>query len=445
MNIAATRLSAQVGKLPVKYGICRALRAIALDFMRSPSTKLIWLFLVLAGAVISVFVLSAGLGRNRAVKIQVARPIRKNLISWTSSNGKVEPIEPRTIQSPLTTRIENVAVKEGQTVRAGDELFRLDVAESKGDLAHMKEQLFAAQDERQLGLNGGPPAEIAQLESDLMRANADIARLRREGDALHRLYEKQAATRLEVEQNQSALEKAEIDKHLIEQKRNALIERSKVQAERAALRIDEARNSIQFLEQKVHSQRLTSPIAGTIYSLLVRTPAFTHEGDILAEVADLRRVRVRIFVDEADLGSLKPGQSIEITWDALPDRVWSGIVQQLPKTIVLRGSRSVGEVLCSVENEPAELLPNTNVNVRIRSAERHNALTIPRAAVYSEGGNPYVFLIHYGRLRKHDVRVGISNLADYELVDGINDNDLVALQGAADLHEGLLVSVPEFK
>jgi HlyD family secretion protein len=408
-------------------------------------TKMVWFFSVMTGAGILMFVFGGGFGRNRAVKVQVIRATRKDLISWVSSNGKVEPIEPLALQSPLTTRVENVSVKEGQTVDPGDELFRLDVAESKSELAHMKEQLIAAQDERQLGLNGGTPAEIAELESALLKTNADIARLRREAGSLQRLYEKQAATRQEMEQNQSTLDKAEIEKRLIEQKRNALIERSKIQAERAALRIDQARNSIQFLEEKVRSEHLTSPIAGTIYSLLLRRPAFVHEGDALAEIADLRRVRLRIFVDEADLGSLKQGQTIEITWDALPDRVWMGIVQQLPKTIVLRGSRNVGEVLCSVENEHTELLPNTNVNVRIRSAERHNALTIPRAAVYSEGDNFYVFVIDYGRLRKHDVRVGISNLADYELLDGIKDNDVVALEGTAGLHEGLLVSATEFR
>src|SRR6516164_2425586 len=104
--------------------------------MRFPSTKMIWVLFVLGGAAVSVFVFSAGFGRNRGVKIQVARATRKDLISWTSSNGKVEPIEPRTVQSPLTTGIEEVVVKEGQTVQTGDELFRLDVAESRSELAH---------------------------------------------------------------------------------------------------------------------------------------------------------------------------------------------------------------------------------------------------------------------------------------------------------------------
>src|SRR5262245_4265268 len=217
-----------------------------------------------------------------------------------------------------------------------------------------------------------------------------------------------------------ALEKTEADKRLIEERKQNLSERSKVQADRALLRADQARNSIQSLQQKVSSERVVSPISGTIYSLPLRGPAFVHEGDMLAELADLKRVRVRVFVDEPDLGSLKEGQSVEITWDALPNRVWAGLVQQLPKTVVTRGSRNVGEVLCSVENEHTELLPNTNVNVRIRTAERQNALTIPRAAVHSETNKRYVFVIDGGRLRKREITVGISTLSDYEVLTGLN-------------------------
>jgi multidrug efflux pump subunit AcrA (membrane-fusion protein) len=151
-------------------------------------------------------------------------------------------------------------------------------------------------------------------------------------------------------------------------------------------------------------------------------------------------VRVRVFVDEPDLGSLKEGQAVEITWDALPSRVWAGKVQQLPKAIVTRGSRNVGEVLCSVENEGSELLPNTNVNVRIRTASSQNVLTIPRAVVRSEGNKRYVFVVEDRRLRKRDITVGISTLADYEVVSGLSENDLVAIQGNADLQEGLAVT-----
>src|SRR5262245_19778513 len=254
--------------------------------MRSKSRKTLWLFLLVAGLGVLVFVAAARSGRDRPVPVPIARAVRQNLISWTSSNGKVEPVEPHTIQSPLTTRIEKVSVKEGETVKIGNEMFRLDVADSKSELAHMREQLLAAQDERQQASKGGSPVELAELENELTKANREIARLRREGEALQRLYSSQAATRLEVEQNRLALEKVEADKRLIEEKKHSLSERSKVQADRASLRADEARNSIQSLQQKVNSERVVSPITGTIYSLPLRGPAFVHEGDMLAELAD---------------------------------------------------------------------------------------------------------------------------------------------------------------
>ena len=162
---------------------------------------------------------------------------------------------------------------------------------------------------------------------------------------------------------------------------------------------------------------------------------------MLAELADLRRIRVRVFVDEPELGSLKEGQAVEITWEALPDRSWNGQVDQLPKTIVARGSRNVGEVLCSVDNKTGQLLPNTNVNVRIRTGQRENSLTISRAAVRGEGSIRYVFVVEQNRLRRREVKVGIANATDYEVLSGIAENDIVALPGAAEFQEGMPVTV----
>ena len=98
-------------------------------------------------------------------------------------------------------------------------------------------------------------------------------------------------------------------------------------------------------------------------------------------MADLRHVRVRAFVDEPDLGLLEPNQNVSVTWDAKPSRTWTGHTEEVPKQVVARGMRSVGEVLCSVDNDHLDLLPNTNVQVQIMVRERRGALVVPRAAV----------------------------------------------------------------
>ena len=409
--------------------------------MARNSGKSTTIVLILLGLVALVFVLAARSGRDRATVVSTTHAVRQNLSSWIPTNGKVEPVEPHIIQSQLTTFIETVPVREGQTVVRGQILATLDAKDLTSELAHMREQLVAAEDERKTALSGGSPDEIAQLNSDLAKTNSEIERLRRERDSLERLYSRQAATRQEVDQTKTALEKAEADKRLIDEKRNAIMQRSKSQAERASLKIEEARASIRSLEEKLKSAQVTAPVSGTLYSLSARSGTYVHTGDSLAELADLKRVRVRVFVDEPELGSLELHQPVEISWEALPNRTWTGEVEQLPKAVVARGSRNVGEVLCSVGNEQGELLPNTNVNVQIRTDERENALTLSRAAVRREGGRHFVLLVDQGRLHKREVEVGISNAKDYEVLSGLGESDLVALPGTTtELQDGMAVS-----
>src|SRR5262249_1421988 len=161
-------------------------------------------------------------------------------------------------------------------------------------------------------------------------------------------------------------------------------------------------------------------------SLVARPGTFVHTGDVLAEMADLTGIRVRAFVDEPELGLLKEGQPVEFTWNGLPNRVWTGRVKQLPNIIVARGARNEGEVLYSVADSESELLPNTNVDVRIRTAERDNALTVLRSAVRTDASEHYVFVVEQGHLRRQKIAVGTSNSTHYEVLDGLTENDLVA-------------------
>src|SRR5260370_42326441 len=106
-------------------------------------------------------------------------------------------------------------------------------------------------------------------------------------------------------------------------------------------------------------------------------------------MADLHKVRVRAFIDEPEIGGLEPGEPVRITWDALPNRTWMGKTQVITKQDVARGPRSVGELLCEADNQNLELLPNVNVNVRIKASARVNALTVPLGAVESQHGRRF--------------------------------------------------------
>jgi HlyD family secretion protein len=148
-------------------------------------------------------------------------------------------------------------------------------------------------------------------------------------------------------------------------------------------------------------------------------------------------------VDEPDVARLGRGEKIEISWDAVPGRVWSGTVSTLPAAVKLHGTRNVGETTCTVPNQDFKLLPNINVGVTIITAEDDHVLTVPREALRLDGGKPYVYVVENNELQRRTVEISISDLTRAEITAGLSDGARVAIGSvnSKPLHDHLSVKV----
>src|SRR5947209_14168907 len=113
-------------------------------------------------------------------------------------------------------------------------------------------------------------------------------------------------------------------------------------------RLQEAEASIQLARTHMARNTIHSPIAGSLYSLPARVGGYLTAGDPVGSVGKLDPVRVRVYVDEPELGRVAAGEQVRITWDAMPGREWSGKVERRPNEVVALGTRQVGEVLCTI-------------------------------------------------------------------------------------------------
>src|SRR6202049_1249364 len=385
----------------------------------------ILLFRVVAGIVAYVLVRLSG--REPVVKIAAVMPVRDNLVSSISSNGKVEPISPFVMRAPLDTFVEKVTGVEGQSVKKGQLLVELNVRDARAQLDDAEARLLRARDELRAAQGGGKADEAARVAADLAKAQGDRDRLLRNHDALQRLIEKQAATRDELAANDLALSNAQAEVKRLSASKQEFEHRVKLDAGRTALQVQQIQSEIASLRAKVASARITAPTDGTLYSLPVKTGDYVKTGDLLAEMADLRRVRVRAFIDEPELGGLVPNEAVKITRDALPNWCWEGRTKVIPKQVVQHGTRSVGELLCAVDNQRLELLPNINVDVKIHSNESTNVLTVPRAAVDAESGHRYVFVVNKtalgtSRLLRREIQLGIADWTNFEVISGVMEH-----------------------
>jgi HlyD family secretion protein len=406
----------------------------------------ILIFLVLAAIV--AFALVRLSGRQPVAKISAVTPVRENVVSSISSNGKVEPIAPFVVRAQLDTFVEKISAVEGQAAKKGQLLLELNVKDVAAQLADARSKLLRAEDDLRAAKAGGRSDQAAKTEGDLTDAIALRDRLQRNHDSLERLIAQQAATKDELAANDLNLAKADAQVKQLTAGKQEFEHGVKLDANLTSLQVEQLRSLVAALDEKVRDGRIVAPADGTLYSLPVKAGDYVKVGDLLAEMADLHKVRVRAFIDEPELGGLEPGEPVRITWDALPNRTWMGKTQVIPKQVVARGARSVGELLCEVNNDKLELLPNINVNVRINSRERINVLTVPRGAVDAEGGRRFVFVvlrnaIGVGKatLQKREIRVGIADATNYEVIDGLQEGEMVALPGDVDLKDGMPVKI----
>lgn len=406
----------------------------------------ILIFLVLAGIV--VFALVRLTGRQPVAKISAVTPARENVTSSISSNGKVEPIAPVVARAQLDTFVEKISAVEGQQVKKGRPLLELNVKDAQAQLAEARSKLLRAEDDLRAAKAGGRSDETAKTQGALANAVAQRDRLQRNHDALERLIAQQAATKDEIAANDLELARAQSQVTQLTAAKLEFERGVKLEANSGSLQVDQLRSQVAALEEKVRDGHIAAPADGTLYSLPVKAGDYVRVGDLLAEMADLHKVRVRAFIDEPELGGLEPGEPVRITWDALPNRTWMGKTQVIPKQVVQRQARSVGELLCEVNNDKLELLPNINVDVRINSRERTGVLTVPRGAVELENGRRFVFVVlrnalGVGRatLEKREIHVGIADAANYEVIGGLNEGEMVALPGDVDLKDGMAVKI----
>jgi HlyD family secretion protein len=385
-----------------------------------------WRWVIPALAILAaVIVLAAFVSRrDDGVRVRTAVAELSDIRSVVSTNGKIEPVVNFEAHAPVPTSVQRVMVREGERVKKGQLLVVLDDADARAQAARAQAQLTGAQADLSASERGGNQEEVLNVEAQMVKARTDRDLAKRNLDTLKKLEQQGAASAGEVLEAENSLARADAQLKFLQQKqtkRYSSSELDRVKAQRA-----EAQATYEAAQDVLSKSNVRAPFDGIVYSLPVKQGGFVAAGDLLLQLADLRQVLVRAFVDEPDVGRLAAGDPIEITWDAVPGRVWHAKLTAVPSTVKLRGSRNVGETTSIVDNADLKLLPNTNVGVTIVASEHPNALVVPREAIRMDDAKSYVLQVVGRTLKRREVETSLSNLTQVEITRGLSAKDMVA-------------------
>jgi HlyD family secretion protein len=399
-----------------------------------------WIWLGAVVLIIAVFFTARALTRDR-LPVRQVQVEDEELVNTVSTNGRVEPEVNYEFHSPIESTVKAIYAQPGDVVPAGKLLIQLDDVQARARVATAESGVKAAQAAVEAATHNGTLQERQMATADTTRSRLERDQARRDLNALTKLKANGAASASEVAAAQQRLDSAEASLKASDQ--GAHNRYSPAEVARAKATLSDAQANLAAARQILAQTAIHAPVAGTVYSLNVGRTEFAEAGHLLMQMADLHHERVRAYFDEPEIGRLAVGQSILVKWDAKPGHAWHGHIVRTPITVITYGTRTVGEVLVGIDDVDSDLLPDTNVTITVTTSREKSALSLPREALHSENGKPYVFKVMKDGLVRTPVTTGTINLTQVAITSGLKAGDWVAT-GTANgqpLQEGVPIKV----
>ncbi len=311
-----------------------------------------------------------------------SRPAPDRNALRVSGNFEISDVE---VSFKLPGRVVERAVSEGESVAAGQLVARLDATELGHEVELRRAELGAARSQLAELEAGSRPEEIRQARAALARVRAESTRASTEYVRQEDLLQKEVISAREFEVAEAAhrMALAQVDES---ENRLALLVLGarQEQLDQSRQRVKQAAEALALSETRLSYATLTAPISGLVLADHVESGEQVAAGTPVVTLGDLESVWLRGYVDEADLGRVKVGQSVRVTTDTYPGKVYEGTVSFLaseaeftPKIVQTAKERVklVYRVKIDVPNPAGELKPGMPADAEIELATTAGAVS----------------------------------------------------------------------
>jgi HlyD family secretion protein len=371
--------------------------------------------------------------RNR-VTVQTEKVARRDLVSIVTASGEVKPRKFVNVSANVSGRITHLLVREGDRVRRGQLLARIDSTRFEADVAQFD-------------------AALQAQKAELQRALADL-------DVTKIAYDRTKQMHAERLVSEQVNDQAEADWRM----RLANVEALKK-------RITQQEAALASRQDDLEKTTVLAPMDGYVTSLVkeegeVVIGAQSFQPTVIMTVADLSVMECEVMVDETDIANLKLGQPAEVRVDALDDMKLKGDVTEIGSSAIPRGQTQTGtsatntgnqakdfKVKITLADPPEAIRPGLNAAADITTARKEKVIAVPIQAVVvrevdkdgkvvdpgaatTPDASPSpetsrrraeekegVFVINDGKTHFRPVKTGIVGETEIEIVEGLKENE----------------------
>jgi len=387
-------------------------------------------------ALAGIVAVNVNVDSSTQISVLAQKATRRDLVSVVSASGEIKPKRYVNISANVSGRIEQLLIKEGDTVRKGQVLARIDSTR-------------IAAGERQSA------AALEGAKADLARAQADV-------EVSRLAFERQKKMHADKLVSDQAFEQADAELKM---------KAAAVEAQRK--RITQGEALLASNRDDLEKTTVVAPMDGVVTSLqkeegetVIGAQSFSPT--VIMTVADLSVMEVEVMVDETDIRNVRIGQPAEARVDALEGVKIKGEVTEIGSSAIPRGLTTQQasstntanqakdfKVEVTLKDPPPTLRPGLNATTDITTASKPKVLAVPIQAVVvreiskqgkvmdpagaqtaeretalpTEKGEEKegVFVISFGKATFHPVKTGIIGETEIEILEGVKEGDDVVV------------------
>ncbi len=403
--------------------------------------------------------------RKNLVTVQTGKVQKQNLASVVSASGEIKPKTYVNIGANAFGKIIKLHVKEGDRVKKGQLLAQLENVQSSADVNATRAGVEAAQTDAAAGT-----AALNTALADLNRAKSDAVHAKLDWERAQGLYTAALIAKQDYDIKKATWEQSEAGLAQAEAK----VAQAKAQKDSMDKHITQNQANLTRVSDVLQKTTYEAPFDGVITNLPVREGETVvigiqnSPGSTLMTLADMSVITSEVKVDETDIVNVRLGQSADVTIDAIPHKVFHGVVSEIGDNAIVRSTgvatsqaASTSEeakdfkVVVTLTDPPADLRPGLSSTAKITTATRSKVLSIPIQALTvrtqadlapkdtGKGSHNVeaasapidaskqkeevqgVFVIRSRRAEFVPVDTGISGTTDIEIVKGLQDGDEV--------------------
>lgn len=322
----------------------------------------------------------------KSTQISAVKVNTQNLSLYEESVGTLEGVIDPTVAAEISARVLKVLVHPGQTVKKGETIALLDGS----DFGYQRQE---------------SQSEVARIEALL----ANQSRI--------------------VERNRALVEKNFISKNALD---DVITQQSALKQQLAG-----AKSRIATINHNGSKDRVVSPTDGIVEKQLVATGDFVRVGDPIVQIISKKLLRAHIPFPEHIAAKLKPGLTVIMTTPTSTKEVRSVINELKPQ--IMANSRSI-DVIADIRDE-ADWQPGASVNARVILGDRPSAIVVPEQSIVLRPAGEVVYEIVNNEALQRVVKSGLQQNGGIEVLEGLNGNETIAVDGAAFLTDKAKVSI----